>query len=139
MALTFTQRKTYTSTIKVYRVADRTPDALGEVPDETWAAVAGLSSVPALLGYTQDDSDPTGVGRVKRRSALTEDRLYVEVDKDIRDQDLIVDVTPGVPTYGNVYRIMGQPTTMPTAGGRPTNERLYQIFQEEKFPAEVIP
>lgn len=138
MALNWRQQRLYLSRIKVYR-ATRTVGADKEAGDDVWLPVPGLESVPCLLAYTQDDSDPTGVGRVKRRSALTEDRLKVAANVEIRDQDLIVNVTPGDEARGFVHRVMGQPTIRATKGFRKTNERLYQIFQEEKPPAEVVP
>lgn len=138
MALNLRQRRAYKSRVKVYR-ATRTVGADKEASDDVWAVVAGLESVPCLLTYTQDDSDPTGVGRVKRRTALTEDRLKVEASVVLRDQDLVVNVTPGDAAYGMVARIMGEPTIRDSKGPRKTNERLYQFFAEEKPPAGVAP
>jgi len=138
MALTWRQRQFYRSRVKVYR-AGRSTGADKEVSDSTFAVVPGLTSVPALYFYTQNDSDKTGVGRTKRRSALTEDGLKVEVSVGIRSGDLVVDVTLDDPNYGTVHRIMGQPRLRPSRGGRLNNERVFQIFQEEKPPAEVVP
>ena len=142
-ALVHRQLRLYRHLCKVYRASRSATASTGLVSDDTWAVVSGLSSVPCHFRYTQNDSDQMGLGRLKRRSLLTEDHLKVAFDVAIRDQDLIVDVTPadenGIanPNYGTVYRAMGQPRVRPTFGGRKTNERTFQIFQEEKPPSGV--
>jgi hypothetical protein len=136
------QRIAYTSRVNVYRAVQPVDPATKERVDvESWALV--YQNVPCLYGYTQNDSDPTGAGRVKRRSMFTEDMLCVPVRALIQPGDLVKDVTPDSTdnrgeNAGTIHRVMGQPRALPNAGSRRSNRRVYQLFQEEKPPADLL-
>lgn len=136
--LTFSQRKAYASRIRIYReIPGAQNPTTGEVPDPTISMIA--DNVPALYGYTQNDDDPTGeIGRVRRRSSLTEDMAEMEKTVDIRGNDLIIDKTPGSVTYGTVHRVEGSPKYAETQGARTTNCLFVQLMQDEKPRPELV-
>lgn len=135
MALTFTQQKAYTSRMNIFRATRSRNAATGEVGDDVWGLVA--ANIPCAFLYTPNDSDPTGVGRIKRRTALTEDRIEMEVTVDIKDQDIVKDVTPGSPNAGTFHRVAGVPRLLESQGVRKTNHLEIQAMQEEKPPEGV--
>ena len=129
------QQRAYSHRFNIYR-ASRSISSLGAPADDTWTLVA--AGVPARRVLTQNDNDPTGAGRVKRRSALTEDGIHFPDGVDIKAGDLIKDVTFDT-NNGMVERVMGPPRRLPnpTSGPRRPNKLIVQTFEEEKGPAGV--
>ena len=135
MALNFTQRRAYRDLVDVWRKTRPDPDPeTGKVADGTWELV--LSAVPCYYRPTQNDNDPTGVGRVKRRSALTEDSLEMEIGLDLRAGDIVA-ITPAGGRTRIYERLMSEPQQIPTQGGFHNNCQSIQGFEEEK-PNEVV-
>ena len=134
MALTRTQQLAYKSTCNIYRRIETTVD--GVRGNGVWTLI--LAAVPCLYDYTQNDSEPVNIGRVGSRNALTEDKIELEVGLSIRDQDMIIDTTPG-PNFGLVHRIQGQATRLENQGRRITNCQMLQLFADEHPPPEIVP
>lgn len=134
MALNRRQQRVMVHRCNIYR-ASRTISA-GVVSDHAWALVA--ADVPCRYVYTQNDDDPQHVGRLKRRTALTEDQLHVPLGTDLRSQDYVRDVTPGSENEGTVHRVMGAPRKLTGFDRRPVNKAVAMLFEEEKPPAEVL-
>jgi hypothetical protein len=129
------QELAYQSLIRIFRRPKTVSATTGKVTFGAWYLVA--DNVPALLRYTQNDSDRSGIGRIKRRSALTEDRTKVPISVDLHDQDMTVDVTtPGAPNYGNVGRVQGEPRKRPTKGVIELDELVVQVMS---VPANAVP
>ena len=104
------------------------------------------SSVRGIYRYTQNDDDPSGAGRVKRRTQLTEDKLECEVTVDIQSGDYLVDVTlmsdgSHSVNYGAVHRVQGAPRRVPDQGERALNYLTDQLMAVESndVPAGVGP
>ena len=104
-----------------------------------WTPIAW--DVPVRYLYTQNDSDPAGIARIKRRTALTEDQLHALVDCPIRDQDVILDLTTGDPfrgvNEGTYHRVQGQPRILANAGRRSIAHRVYQLMEEEQPHSDI--
>lgn len=128
MALHFRQQKAYTDTCDVYR-ASRTNTA-GLVSDDSWARV--VTGLPCLYVWTQNDDDPVGVGRMKRRTMLTEDLLLMEVGANVRSGDYVRLTTTGALQVGTIHRVMGAPKQTPDRGVRKANEQIAQLMEDEK-------
>lgn len=137
MALNFRQQQLFRSLLSIYRADARTENPTsGEVSDDHYSLV--VANVPCFYDYTQNDDDAVpGLGRVKRRSALTEDAIHMEVTADIRSQDYVRDVTPGSPNFGTVHRIEGEPRKIPDQGGRHFNGLIVQAMDEPHVPAQL--
>lgn len=137
--LTARQEARYSNRILVVRAAAAVDPETKERSDDSFAQVAqpppcGLAPVPAAYQYTQNDSDPSGIGRLKRRTALTEDQLKVPSGVDLQDGDWVIDVTPDSDNYGECSKVQGQPRKRPTLGNRQTNEQAFQLMSEEAPP-----
>lgn len=135
MALVDRQLALYTSSLNIYREVPGTPSG-GVVPDPTFRVV--VSGVPCYYDYTQNDDDPTpALGRVKRRTALTEDEIHVEVDTDVQSGDYTRDVTVSSPSFGTVHRIMGGARQIPSHGNRQANVSILRAMESELVPPEL--
>lgn len=144
MALNFRQEQCYNHRFQIWRRGITEDPATGLRTEGVYAAVGAAH--PGLYSYTQNDDDPGSIGRVKRRTALTEDKLECEVSIDIRSTDLVLDLTldsSGNPTanYGQVHRVEGQPRKYPDQGLMELNYATVQLMSIEsnEIPAEVHP
>jgi hypothetical protein len=144
MALNFRQQQAYNHRFQVWRRGFTENPTTGERVEGTYALVG--STHPGLYGYTQNDDDPSSVGKIKRRTALTEDKLECEVSIDIRSTDLVLDLSldsSGSPTanHGQVHRVEGQPRKYPDQGLMELNYLTVQLMSVEanEIPAEVHP
>lgn len=135
MALNGRQERVYTSRCSIYREARTTNLVTGKTTEGAPALVA--ASVPCRYVYTQNDDDPQGIGRLKRRSALTEDELHLDVAVDVRSNDIILDTT-GNANDGTYHRVMGAPRQLPNSGSRRTNKQVARIFEDEKLGALFV-
>lgn len=136
MALTWYQDKLYQNTCSIFRLTREISPSTGQWSDGDIELVA--ADVRCHYDYTQNDDDPQpGLGRVKRRSALTEDSIHFDVAEDVRSQDWTFDTTPGSPTAGTVHRLESAPRRLPSLGGRTPNAAVFQAMEDEEM-AETL-
>jgi hypothetical protein len=131
MALTFRQTRAYNFTVSIIRPERTITDGIPS--DDSYSLVA--SGVKCHLRITQNDSDAAPVGRLKRRSALTEDETHFEISVDVKDGDLIYDATPASRTAGQWGKVQGQPKLTIGSAFRRTNKQSVKVFQEDFPPA----
>jgi hypothetical protein len=92
--------------INVYRLTGTKDATTKKRSTGTIALVhAGMA---AHVMWTTNDDDPSGAGRIKRRSALTEDGVIVAQDADLLSQDWVKNVDPNDENFGTVHRVMGE-------------------------------
>lgn len=128
--LGFRLSRLLTSRCNIYR-ASSTVGSDKKRGEPTWSLIA--SNVPFFFAATENDDDPTGMGRMKRRTALTEDDAVFEVSVDLRSGDLIKDVTANA-NGGSISRVMGDPRKVPGTTGRPVNSQFAKLFSEPNPP-----
>lgn len=133
MSLTWSQTQAYAERADIWRSSDPVDPDTKTRAGATWARV--VTALPCALSETQNDDDPMGLGRMKRRSSLTEDEAEVEHGSNVRRNDLLVNTSNDPPS---VYRVMGPARNLPTEGLRTANCALYQLMSEEKPPAELV-
>lgn len=138
MALNQRQERAYVRRFKVYRSASVVDPVTKKRTPGAWAFVGEYRG---LYGYTQNDDDAGPLGRVKRRSALTEDKLECEVSVPLLSQDMVVDTSLNLDgshgaNYGVVHRVMGEPRLMPDEGQMRLN---YLTVQLMSVPANIVP
>lgn len=133
--LEWRQEQLYLSRASVFRPDQEPNPVTGLWPDNvTIRRVA--AEVPCLYDYTQNDDDPeTGLGRVKRRSALTEDGIHFPIVADVQSGDWVRDETPGSQNRGTVHRVMGAGKKLDNLGGRTPNARIVQAMEDEHAQA----
>jgi hypothetical protein len=142
MPLNARQIRCYTHLCNVWRTDALFFDATGEVSDDVWTKVA--SGVACLYVYTDNISDAIlGAGRLKRPSLFTDDHIKFAIDQDIREGDIVVNVSlqPNGAhvdsVYGECSRLLGQPKSVPSSGARAANFRAFLMMTEEHPPASV--
>ena len=133
-ALGFRLSHLLTSTCSIYRRSDAIDGVTKKRGEPSWTLVA--SGVPYFLATTQNDDDPTGAGRMKRRTALTEDDSVFHISADVRSGDLIKDTTADA-NGGTVSRVMGDPRKVPGTAWRPVESQFVKLFEEPDPP--VLP
>lgn len=133
--ITTRQTRCYRNTVTIIRPATAVSGS-GDVGDQTFSVVATL--VPCHYVLTLNDDDPSGVGRIKRRSALTEDGLHCPLDTDIQSGDLVFDTTAGSPTAGTWHKVEGTPKRIIGSSVRRTNKLSVQMMEEEHPPAGAV-
>ena len=129
------QSAAFRSTFSVWRAPINVNATTALPADQTYTRASSLNY--GLYGYTQNDSDPAGVGRIKRRSALTEDQLVCHSGVDVRDGDIIRNTTSGDPSVGVMHKVQGEPKLFGTYGRRVVNELTVQLISLPKAPSEV--
>lgn len=136
------QLRAYRSRVDVWRKGTRTFSGTGAPTEAAYFRIR--TAMPGLWDYTQNDSDPTQVGRIKRRTALTEDGFHAEVNEDLRDTDILVDVSlladgSNSPNIHTMARIQGEPRKIPNFGGRRVNAQIVQTMSipRNEWPAEI--
>jgi len=94
---------------KLYRhtVAPNT-DGGGTPGNRGWTVVT--ASFPYLNFSTRNFAQPALMGRVLSPSEISVQWGYGLPDTPWRDQDLIIDITPGGLLFGLAFRILGPPT-----------------------------
>jgi hypothetical protein len=137
MALNRRQSRVMVHRCNIYRATRSKSATTGEVTETGWRLVA--EDVPCRYVYTQNDDDPQRIGRLKRRTALTEDQLHVPLGTDLRSQDYVRDVTSGSENEGTVHRVMGAPRKLTGFERRTVNKAVAMLFEEEKPPAGAPP
>jgi hypothetical protein len=138
--LVWRQQMLYRSRCTVFRPSEGPDPGTGLWPDEITVTAVYPSSdpVPALYDYTQNDDDAQpGLGRVKRRSALTEDGIHFPIVADVQSGDWVRDETltdangdPN-PNRGTVHRVMGSGRKLPSLGSRTVNAKIVQAMEDE--------
>jgi hypothetical protein len=145
MPLNARQIRCYTHLCNVWRLSQGSVNPATKVKaDGVWSLVA--SGIPCLYVYTDNVSDPLpGGGRVKRPSLFTDDHIKFAIDQDIREGDIVVNVSlqPNGAhvdsVYGECSRLLGQPKSVPSSGARRANFRAFLMMTEEKPPLGVTP
>ncbi len=130
----------YKNSLSIWRPTPATSSTAGERGDDTYTLID--TGVPCFYRYTQNDSDPMGVARLKRRSPLDEDKVKVPVGIDLQDADLVYDTTiladgTQSPNFGTVHRVEGQGKVKPSIGVRELNEQRFQLMTVDDKPNEV--
>jgi len=129
------QRCFYRDRCDVYHPTTPTVTA-GVLSEISWTKV--YSALPCAFNNTQNDSDPEGaIGRIKRRSPLTEDEVRLHSDWAVYDGDYIVYKTTGDPNVNTCFRVMGEPQQFGTAGRRRINEQTLKLMSDNKPPTGV--
>lgn len=123
--------------INVYRPPNQPNAATKKRPDSAPFALLYVG-VPAHFTYTQNDDDPSGIGRIKRRSALTEDGIIVDWRADVKSGDLIKNVDSGdAANFGAVYRVESELRKYRGVGSW-AELGFAQLMEMPKPPAEVL-
>jgi hypothetical protein len=137
------QEIVYVHSFHVFR-EEFTSGGTGKTSRTGWNRIA--TAAPGLYGYTQNDDDPSGAGRAKRRTQLTEDHLECEVTTDLKSGDMVVDVSLMIDgshslNYGTVHHVQGQPRKYPDQGEMELNYLTVQLMSVEanEIPAGVGP
>jgi hypothetical protein len=128
MALTRQQTRAFTARYDVWRPS-RTVTA-GKPGSETHTRVA--TNIAGHTQYTDNVSDESPAGRIKRAMILTMDMLHFEAAANVRDGDLIHCLTTG-----EWHRVEGAPHITNGAARRPANAMSVRVTTVEKPPAGV--
>jgi hypothetical protein len=117
------------------RQVETNTDGRGKPGNRSWEPV--LVNEPYQHRATRNFSQPSVGGRIIQPSAISAEWGDFPPGLDIKDQDILRDVTPGGGLNGQVYRILGAPTVF---DGIPVPEAAYQeceLRQEPKIPADL--
>lgn len=121
--------------VDVYR-ADTTPNPTTKVrPDGQYARV--FARLPAHLMWTANDNDPSGIGRIKRDTLLTEDKMFTAWDVKLKAGDYVKCVDARDQNFGTVERVKA---TVRRIRGPDFSFDVgeTQTMQEEHPPPEVL-
>ena len=141
MALDWRQIAAYRHLIHIVRVSETINSTTGAVGAETYTLVQ--QNVPCLMVPTDNvDTVVQGGGRLKNPSLFTMDTFHMEVSIDIRDADIIKNVSvypDGTPTpeNGTYARVLGAPKHIASAGNRRANKLSIRTMSIEKVPAGI--
>lgn len=130
MALTSRQKRLYTHLCNVYSVSSSIDATTKKRSADTPTLIA--SNVPCLYDYTQNFSDGTEIGRLKRASVLTTDSVHMEANVEVKDGYYIKNVSllpdgSNSPLYGQIHRVQGDPFIVPSSGHRQANYQELEI------------
>lgn len=133
--LTDIQEQVYGHRFSCYRQSGGAVDGDKKEADGEWALI--FADEPCLFTYTQNDSDAAIVARFKRRSALTEDTLTCWIGLDVRDGDMLLDVTPGSANAAAWSRVQGQPRKIPSYDVFELNYLRVKLMTDEQPDDEL--
>lgn len=140
MALNPRQMRAYKDLVDLW-APSRTVDTSGEPSGDTFTLVA--SNVVCKYEYTDNISDPTSdVGRVKRPTIFTDDKLHMEAAQQCGEGWMIVNRTllsdgSQSSLYNQVHRCLGVARVNETRGVRRANKRSLMITVHEKPPTAI--
>lgn len=141
-ALTPRQTAAYQHLLCIIRPSASINASTGLPGDFTYALIA--SNVPSLfVGSPNIDTAIEGAGRFKAATLLTMDEWRMAADVNIRDADIIKDVSilpdgTHSQNYGAYARVEGAPRIFPAAGRRQANCLSIKTMTMEKVPTLPI-
>ena len=141
MPLNNRQLLAYNHLVNVWRRIRGGPSALGKPAADVWSLIA--TNVKCHYKYTENISDPIeGGGEIKRPSLFTDDRIDFAADQDIRQGDILKNVSytrNGAPSplYGQMHRALGVSKVVPTSGNRQANKCSVLTQVIDKAPTGV--
>jgi hypothetical protein len=141
-ALSQRQRQLYRHRVNIFREFHPIDGATGVPQPPYWKML--YVNVPCMYNYTDNISDPIdAVGRIKRNTLFTDDKLQLGVDQDIQDADVVMNATfypDGKPTelYGQIHTVLGTYKATFNTGFRRPNKRSVLIAVMEKPPQGIL-
>lgn len=124
-------------TCNIARPSRTTDSSTGVVGDETYASVATAVACHYVLTQNDDDANEAA-GRIKRRTALTEDEIHFATSVDIRSGDFIKNTTASSKNLGTVHRVMGAARALDDPAGLfDPHKQVLKLMEIEHVPSSL--
>lgn len=137
MALTPRQVRAYQDVVNLYRPGVPTKDPVTKLNTPNSTYTLAYSNVKALLGFTQNVSDPIeGLGGAKRPGQFTYDLIHMDAAQEC-GENWIIQYANANALKNQLWITEGEPQIVPSRGGRNCNYKGFELSSVEEAPAGV--